>query len=110
MLESCLSIANNLPSRRLAASLVHLSLPRFLSQSRRTVWILLAHRLSIRQILAAVHYDHQCPNLRSVHGHVGEDASGMGAISRHFRGHLRLLYTSECHSITGLVEPMLEKV
>lgn len=90
---------NELPSRRLAASLVDLGLPRFLSQSRRTVRILLSHCLSVGQILAAVYYDHQCTNLRSVHGHVGEDASGMGAISRHFRGHLGLLCISECRGI-----------
>lgn len=84
----------NSPSRRLSTSLVRLRLSRFLAQSCRSIRILLSHRLPVRQILGPVHHNDQRPDLRSIHCHVGEDACGMGAIVRHFRGHAQRHVTS----------------
>lgn len=66
-----------IPSRRLPTAFIRLRLLRFLAQPRRAVWILLAHCLSVWQVLCPVHDHHQRPYLGSIHRHVREDAAGM---------------------------------
>lgn len=93
------------PFRRLATALICLCLAGFFAQPRRTIWILLAHCLPVRQILRAVDHQHQRSNLGPVDCHVGEDAGGVGACIRHLGRHsqsrkcLEDVYSSPVRSI-----------
>lgn len=93
------------PFRRLPTPLVRLGLLCLLAQTSGTVWVLLAHRLSVRQVLRSIHDQYKSPNLRPIHRHVREDACGMHsvrtAVAGEFGGHgeMALFRTSEARAV-----------
>lgn len=66
-----------IPSRGLAATNVGVGLLCLLAEAGRTIRVLLADGLAIRQVLCAVDDKHKRTNDRAVDAEVGEDASGV---------------------------------
>lgn len=62
----CASTKPSLPSGCLSTSTICLCFLRFFTQACSTIWILFAHRLSIRQIFRPIHHQHQRSNLWAV--------------------------------------------
>lgn len=78
----------NLPPGRLPTSLVNRRLLRFLAQACGAVGILLAHGLSVGQVLRAVTHHDQGANLGSIDSHIGVDARSVRDLLLLFGGHL----------------------
>ena len=69
---------SDIPSRRLASSLIGFRFLGFLPESSSAVWILFPHRFPVGQILCSVDNHYQRPNLWSIYSHVGENACCVG--------------------------------
>lgn len=67
------------PPRRLSTSLVCFCFLRLLTQASGTIRVLFAHSPFVWQVSGAIHDDNESANHRSVYGHVGKDARGVGA-------------------------------
>lgn len=82
-----------LPSWCLTTSFVCVGLFCFLTQPHGTVRILLAHCLSVGQVLRSVDDGNQGSNLWAIKGHIGKDTCRMGSIdcSSRFGCHLEVL-------------------
>lgn len=73
-------VSGILPFGRLAATNVCCCLPGFLSQSCRTIGILLANRFSVGQVLGSIDDGDEGADVWAVDGHVGKDARGVSTL------------------------------